>query len=281
MWYFDYSSTSSIKFVLAENNLKMTKKRGQNFLIDNNVRRKITDIVLKDLPSDASLWEIGPGLGSITSILLKSGHNLSAFELDFGFIEILENAFKDERNFSLISGDALITVRDMWDKTKVKPYVILGNLPYNVGTVLIAKMLENEIFPERMVFTLQKEVAERMVSKTGDEDWGSLSALTSLTYERRVAFDISSVSFWPSPNIKSAVVVLEKLKNNSFDYSKYTNFLKVNRAIFSQKRKTIKNNLLLVFDERTEAILKECKINPSIRPNLITLEEIIKLCDFL
>lgn len=283
MWDFDYSSCSSIKFLLSQNNLKMTKKRGQNFLIDNNIRNKIANLILDGVLENDNIWEIGPGLGSLTSLLVKSKKNIKVFELDYGFIEILKTAFQTEQNFSIVSGDALETVKSVWDDTPFdnRPFVISGNLPYNVGTVLIALMLENRIFPHRMVFTLQKEVAERMVSNVGDDDWGSLATLTSLTYNKKIMFDVSPSSFWPSPNIKSSVILLEKISNNSFDYDNYDKFIKLNRVVFAQKRKTIKNNLLQVFGDKTDSVLKQIKVDPSARPNLIKIEDIVKLCEYV
>lgn len=279
MWDFDYSSPGSIKFVLEANGLKMTKARGQNFLIDNNVRKKIVDLIIDGLPEGENVWEVGPGIGSLTSLILKKGMTVKVFELDYGFINILESAFKDE-NIQIVKGDALDTIKDEVKNIRISefPKVIAGNLPYNVGTLLIAALLENQIFPDRMVFTLQKEVAQRIAAKETSSDWASLGILSSLTYESKVMFDISPSSFWPSPKVKSSVIVLNKKKNNTFDYSYYDAFVKVNRAVFMMKRKTIKNNLLHLFGDKTDKVLKDVNIDPQIRPNMIKLEDIINLC---
>lgn len=279
MWDFDYSSPGSIKFVLEANGLKMTKARGQNFLIDNNVRKKIVDLIIDGLREGENVWEVGPGIGSLTSLILKKGMTVKVFELDYGFIDILESAFKDE-NIQIVKGDALDTIKDEVKNIRISefPKVIAGNLPYNVGTLLIAALLENQIFPDRMVFTFQKEVAQRIAAKETSSDWASLGILSSLTYESKVMFDISPSSFWPSPKVKSSVIVLNKKKNNTFDYSYYDAFVKVNRAVFMMKRKTIKNNLLHLFGDKTDEILKDVNIDPQIRPNMIKLEDIINLC---
>ena len=279
MWNFDYSSPGSIKFVLEENGLKMTKARGQNFLIDNNVRKKIVDLIIDGLLEGENVWEVGPGIGSLTSLILKNGMTVKVFELDYGFINILESAFKDE-NIQIVKGDALDTIKDEVKNIGISefPKVIAGNLPYNVGTLLIASLLENQIFPDRMVFTLQKEVAQRIAAKETSSDWASLGILSSLTYESKVMFDISPSSFWPSPKVKSSVIVLNKKKNNTFNYSYYEAFVKVNRAVFMMKRKTIKNNLLHLFGDKTDEVLKDVNIDPQIRPNMIKLEDIINLC---
>ncbi len=279
MWDFDYSSPGSIKFVLEANGLKMTKARGQNFLIDNNVRKKIVDLIIDCLREGENVWEVGPGIGSLTSLILKKGMTVKVFELDYGFINILESAFKDE-NIQIVKGDALDTIKDEVKNIRISefPKVIAGNLPYNVGTLLIAALLENQIFPDRMVFTLQKEVAQRIAAKETSSDWASLGILSSLTYESKVMFDISPSSFWPSPKVKSSVIVLNKKNNNTFDYSYYDAFVKVNRAVFMMKRKTIKNNLLHLFGDKTEEVLKDVNIDPQIRPNMIKLEDIINLC---
>ena len=102
MWNFDYSNVSSIKELLSNYGFTPTKERGQNFLVSGSARHKIEEAILNSLPSKSDIWEIGPGLGSITSLLLKSDNNLKCFELDYGFIAILKEALKDEKNFTLI-----------------------------------------------------------------------------------------------------------------------------------------------------------------------------------
>ena len=169
MWSLNYSSISSIQKVLEDNGLAMTKKFGQNFLLSEDARERIVQAM--ELEKGMEVWEVGPGLGAITHLLLKAGAAVTAFEIDHGFASILRSqAFADD-DFTLVEGDALKTLfqRPM-DADR-----IVGNLPYNVGSQIIARLIENSYLPPLMVFTLQREVADRMRAKPGDADYSSFS----------------------------------------------------------------------------------------------------------
>ena len=239
MWNFNYDSPKEISQILDLASLAMTKKFGQNFLYSASARERIVRAL--NAQEDASVWEIGPGLGSITSLLLKSGVKVRAFEIDNGFCRLLkEQAFADEDGFSLVQGDALKTLFTQ-DET---PDYICGNLPYNVGSVCIAKLIENDIRVRRMVFTLQKEVAERMSAKPGDDEYSSFSVLTQLDYDNSVAFTIPRTCFYPAPNVDSAVIVMKRKEKSLVADSDRALFLSMIRALFAQRRKTIRNNLV-------------------------------------
>ena len=180
MWNLNYDSPVEIDRVLKANGLAMTKKFGQNFLISGPMREKL--VSLMEVESGMKVWEIGPGLGAITHMLLRDGVNLTAFEIDHGFVKILnEQAFNDEENFTLVEGDALKTL--FKKRLLPLPERIIGNLPYNVGSVIIAKLIEQSYLPPMMIFTLQKEVVDRMVGKVGSESYSSFSVLTQIDYE--------------------------------------------------------------------------------------------------
>lgn len=240
MWNLNYDSPVEIERVLKASGLAMTKKFGQNFLINGQMRSRL--VSLMEVEEGMRVWEIGPGLGAVTHMLLREGVNLTAFEIDHGFVKILnEQAFNDEDNFTLVEGDALKTL--FKKRLLPLPGRIVGNLPYNVGSVMIAKLIEESYLPPLMVFTLQKEVVERMVSKVGSENYSSFSVLTQIDYENTLALKLSRGSFWPSPNVESAVVVMKKREHSLVPASHRETFLTLLRAIFAQRRKTVRNNL--------------------------------------
>ncbi len=240
MWNLNYDSPVEIERVLKASGLAMTKKFGQNFLINGQMRSRL--VSLMEVEEGMRVWEIGPGLGAVTHMLLREGVNLTAFEIDHGFVKILnEQAFNDEDNFTLVEGDALKTL--FRKRLLPLPERIVGNLPYNVGSVMIAKLIEESYLPPIMVFTLQKEVVERMVSKVGSESYSSFSVLTQIDYENTLALKLSRGSFWPSPNVESAVVVMKKREQSLVPGSHRETFLTLLRAIFAQRRKTLRNNL--------------------------------------
>ena len=237
MWNLNYSSINEISAVLSENGLAMTKKFGQNFLINPEARARIVSAAM--VSSGMDVWEIGPGLGAITHLLLKAGVAVKAFEIDHGFASVLrDKAFPDE-DFTLIEGDALETLFSIpFDADRV-----MGNLPYNVGSEIIARLIERRCLPPMMVFTLQKEVALRMMAKPGSEDYSSFSVLTQLDYDNTVPFTIKAGSFFPAPRVDSAVIVMRR-KESYVDDDERDGFLAFIRVLFSQRRKTIRNNIL-------------------------------------
>lgn len=237
MWNLNYSSINEISSVLAENGLAMTKKFGQNFLINPDAREKI--ISLCNAGNGMNIWEIGPGLGAITHLLLKKGAHVTAFEIDHGFASVLrDKAFADE-DFTLIEGDALETLFSL----PFNADRVVGNLPYNVGSEIIARLVEHECLADMMVFTLQKEVAERMTAQPGSSDYSSFSILTQLDYSNSVPLVIRAGSFFPAPRVDSAVVEMRR-KESPVRTEDRAGFLSMIRALFSQRRKTVRNNLL-------------------------------------
>lgn len=279
----NYSDVTEIKTLLSERGLSPTKLRGQNFLISDSYRERIASEIVRSFLPGSTVWEIGPGLGSISDLILKNLMKLKAFELDYGFACFLKEYYKDDNNFSLIEGDALKTLFAEYERTVNEgnndslPDVICGNLPYNVGTVLIANALEKKIFPKRMVFTLQKEVAERLCANPSSFSWGSLASLRFLSYDACIAFNIPPSAFYPHPKITSSVVVLERKKEVLIEKELYDKFVVVNRAVFAQKRKTVRNNLYRFIGDKADEILQKSNVVPSIRPEKLLVEDIINI----
>ena len=282
MWSLNYSSISEIAKVLSSHELAMTKKFGQNFLISPEARDGIVRLIAP-VPG-MSVWEIGPGLGAITHLLVRSGAVVTAFEIDHGFASILrDEAFGDDANFTLVEGDALKTIFSMHGC----PDRVVGNLPYNVGSQIIARMIERSILPSVMVFTLQKEVGERMTSGPGDAEYSSFSVLTQLDYDNEIAFIIKPGSFYPVPKVESAVVVMRRKDRSLVEGDERSRFLLLVRALFSQRRKTIRNNLLSspVFSsigkDRIEKAFDSASLSGSERAETLSFDTLIKLSDGL
>jgi 16S rRNA (adenine1518-N6/adenine1519-N6)-dimethyltransferase len=280
-WNFPYDSPNAINQTLEENGLAMSKRFGQNFLLSNDVRERI--VALMDIDEKSKVWEIGPGLGAITTILIKSGADLKAFEIDHGFCRILaDKAFGDDGNFTLVEGDALKTWQDI-DKEEGTPDVICGNLPYNVGSVFIAKLLENKCLPNKMVFTLQKEVAQRLAASPGSKLFASFSLLAQMDYHVQVAMDINKGAFYPIPNVVSSVIVLKKRDKSLVEDEIRDTFLMVIRDSFGKRRKTLRNNLLsgktgkLLGRDNTLNAIKESGVDEGLRAEKLGFTEFIAL----
>ena len=272
MWNLNYDSVKEVISVLESEGLAMSKKFGQNFLIDHNARESIREkIAYKE---NISAWEIGPGMGAITSLVLNSGIKVKAFEIDKGFCRLLkERAFSDEANFTLIEGDALKTIANQSEI----PDIIYGNLPYNVGSIIIARLIENSILPERMVYTLQREVVERICAKENSDDYSSFSVLCQIDYKPTLSFVIRKGCFYPEPQVESAVVVMEKRKESLVPESLRETFLEVNRALFSQRRKTIKNNLKALNLKDIDRVIASSNLAGYERAETLSIEKIVEI----
>ncbi|NCC63467.1 MAG: ribosomal RNA small subunit methyltransferase A [Spirochaetia bacterium] len=284
-WDFAYDSPGAITELLATEGLSMTKKFGQNFLLSEAVRQRIVTVL--DVAEDQRVWEIGPGIGALTTLLLAQKVHLTAFEIDYGFCKILSSqAFADENNFKLISGDALKTLPKALEEFGC-PDRICGNLPYNVGSVVIAKLLESSYRPEVMVFTLQKEVVDRICAVEGSKDWSSFSLLGQMDYDPSLAFNINSGAFYPPPNVQSSVVVFRLRKQSRVADAIRPAFMLMLRELFSQRRKTIKNNLLagrvgsLIGKEGVSAILAQSSLDPTLRAEALCWEQFLALSSSL
>lgn len=281
MWNLNYDSPKEIERVLSEKGLAMTKKFGQNFLVSPSGREKL--VKLMDLEEGMKVWEIGPGLGAITHMILKENVDLYSFEIDHGFASLLSGpAFGDESRFTLVEGDALKTL--FKKRLLPLPDRIVGNLPYNVGSVMIAKLIENSYLPPLMVFTLQKEVVDRMTAKTGEDDYSSFSVLTQIDYENKLMLKLPRGCFWPQPNVDSAVVVMKRREKSLVDDTLRPVFIPLLRDIFQQRRKTIRNNLNSseygnLGKDKVEEILSLSGLSGNERAEALSWDSLIKLSE--
>lgn len=266
---------------MDENNMAMQKKFGQNFLVNADARKKLIDVL--DVKPGMKVWEVGPGLGSMTSGLLERGVNLTVFEIDHGFARLLTQFFEEyanSGNFSLVEGDVLKT----WPKFAKEndiPERFFGNLPYNVAATIIADTITKGFRFDKAVFTIQKEVGQRMNAKPGTEDYSSFSVLCQWAYDVKPVMDLAGGNFWPVPNVASRAVLMTKKE----DFPKCENpelFRKMVRQIFALRRKTLRNNLSrFVKAEICDEALKIAGIEPSIRAENLSVEDLLKLSDAL
>ncbi|GHV94022.1 ribosomal RNA small subunit methyltransferase A [Spirochaetia bacterium] len=229
----NYNSAAELRAFLEQNGLGMRKKYGQNFLINPMVRQKLADAL--EAEAGAEVWEIGPGLGAMTALLLEKGLVVQAFEIDPGFVRILNELFGEKKNFHLVEGDAMKT----WPSRPAVPY-LLGNLPYNIAAALMADFIEQGRLFTRMVVTVQREVGLRMAALPGSADYSSFSVLCASVYKVKPLMVIRSASFYPRPRVDSQGVLLEK-RDHIDPYPAL--FYPLLRQLFASRRKMIKNNL--------------------------------------
>lgn len=273
----NYDSPVALKNFLDSRGMAMQKKFGQNFLINSQARKLLVDSL--KIEENTRVWEVGPGLGCMTSEIVERGGKLTAFEIDRGFATVLKEIFEGKENFSLVEGDVLKTWKNYYKENGL-PDRFFGNLPYNVAAAIVADMISEGVRFPRAVVTVQKEVAMRMAAKPGTEDYSSFSVLCQWAYDISNITDLSGGCFWPKPNVDSRSVLM--VQKEDFPRCKDSKtFMKVLRAIFVQRRKTIKNNLNGITNcaSETEEILEKAGIEPTVRAEKLDLETILKLSD--
>ena len=243
----NFNSAAALQTFLSENGLGMRKKFGQNFLINPGVRQSLVDALSAEAGEE--VWEIGPGLGAMTSLLLDKGLLVRVFEIDPGFTRLLREFFSGNANFILVEGDVLKT----WPSQPASPY-LLGNLPYNIAAVLLADFIERGRYFKRIVVTVQREVARRMAAAPGSADYSSFSVLCASVYRVKPLMIIKGASFYPRPKVDSQAVMLE-LKEAA--QTRPACFYPLIRQLFSSRRKTIKNNLTGFFVSRAQPMQRQ------------------------
>lgn len=213
------------------------KRLGQHFLTDPNIIRKI--IRLADLHPKETVLEIGPGRGILTAALCPNVAKVLAIEADKKLVGYLRETYTHISNLEVIDGDALKYPYE----TLPMGTVIVANLPYNISTPLLFQFLEARTRINRMVLTLQLEVARRLVARVGTRDYGVLSVLIQFLANVRLAFQVSRSCFRPSPKVDSAVVRIDVKSEESPDDCKVNLFFQIVRGAFSHRRKILLNSL--------------------------------------
>ena len=277
----DYNSPAQIKRFLEQNGLAMQKKFGQNFLVNGQARAAIADAL--SVTAGMGVWEVGPGLGAMTDELLRRGAHLTAFEIDYGFSRLLKDFFADEAargRFSLVEGDVLKTWKTRADTHGI-PDRFFGNLPYNIAAAIIGDTIGALVRFDICVVTVQKEVGQRMVAKPGTDDYSSFSVLCQWAYDVRTVLDLAGGNFWPRPNVASRAVLLTK-KADFPRCKNPQNFMRLLRALFAARRKTVRNNLLpFAGGARTDEALHLANVAPTERAETLSVERLLTLSDAL
>ena len=202
----NYNSPSEIRGTVERLGLRLQKRWGQNFLINQGARRQIVSLL--EPGAGETVWEIGPGLGTLTVLLLPEVRCLLAFEIDRGLIRFLKETFPDRENLHLVEGDVLKTWRSYYSQAD-PPDKIVGNLPYSSASALIGALAENRVCAKRLVFTVQRELSQRMSAAPGNKNYSSFSVLCQIVYRISQMMQLKPGSFFPPPEVHSSVVLLE------------------------------------------------------------------------
>ena len=235
----------------------LKKKFGQNFLIDNNILNKISNLIYSE---NLNILEIGPGNGKLTDkIIEKKPSKLALVEIDKDLIEDLSEKYKNFEKIEIINQNIL----DFKISKKYK--TIISNLPYNISSPLLVKLTTMDNIPETLILMFQKEFAQRLL----DKKLNSLSCLVRSFYNIKFNFNVSKNCFRPIPKVDSTVLTLEKRKNALIKKLEIDEFIVFKRNLFSHKRKSLKNLLKKYY--------LDDKFNLSMRVENLELEELIRI----
>lgn len=227
------------KHILKRFNIHMSKKLGQNFLIDPNI---VQDIVYAAaIEPGETVLEVGPGIGTLTQGLAEAKARVVAVELDSRLPEVLAHTLEGYDNVTVVNGDILKV--DISELTGGQPFKVVANLPYYITTPIIMTLLERRLPVTRLVTMVQKEVALRMAAQPGGKDYGSLSVAVQYYTEPEIVAEVPPQSFIPSPAVDSVVICCKVRSQPAVAVNDEKLFFRVVKAAFSQRRKTLQNAL--------------------------------------
>jgi 16S rRNA (adenine1518-N6/adenine1519-N6)-dimethyltransferase len=249
------------------------KRLGQNFLIDPNIVRKI--VALAELGPGDHVLEIGPGRGVLTEALSHAAGRVTAVEVDPRLHAYLETRQTEFPNVELVCEDVLAyPVENLPMGT-----VVVANLPYYISTPVLFRLLDQRGRFPRMVLMLQAEVADRLVAKPGDSDYGVLSVMAQYAADITKSFRVSAQCFRPRPEVASAVVLLRAKEDAKLGRQEEAAFRALVKAAFAHRRKTLVNSLR---DEgyelhRVTETLERLDIVPARRAETLSVEDFLRL----
>lgn len=246
------------------------KRFGQNFLHDPAIIQRIVNSINPKVSDH--IIEIGPGKGAITNRLLDELEQLNVIEIDRDLIQILKTDFAN-KNIIIHEADAL---KFNFSQFNHKDLRIVGNLPYNISTPLLFHLLNYKDFIKDMLFMLQKEVVDRICANPGSKQYGRLSIMLQFYCNVESLFTIKPGAFNPAPKVDSAIIKLVPLKQPRYEIFNPDVFAIIVRESFSQRRKTLKNNLKKYL---TESEINKAGIAPEIRAENLEITDFVKLAN--
>jgi len=269
---------NEMKQVLAERGIQLTKSLGQNFLHDANQLRRI--MAVAELKQTDRVLEIGPGLGPLTEILIEQVGEVLAIEKDARLVEVLKQRFQTETGgtpvLRLLHDDALDYLKR--EARDLSGWKMVANLPFSVASPLLVELALSARGPQRMVGTLQVEVAKRLHAEPGAPDYGVLTLLVQLNYEPQPWFKIPPSCFFPEPDVDSACVCLVRREPPPLTNDQRRVFVRLVKRGFSQRRKMMLKLLKQEWPQpRLAQEFERLNLSPQIRAEKVSLDQFIQL----
>lgn len=275
------------KFLMKKYKIKANKSLGQNFLID--------DTVIEDIVNGAKIGredlviEIGPGLGSMTALLVEKAKKVICVELDKKMIKILDDRFIAYNNIELINDDVLKLdlnklIKQEKEQNQIKDVKIVANLPYYITTPIIMKLLEENLEIESITVMIQKEVADRLIEIPSGKNTGAITYTVYYYCESNKIREVENTCFIPMPEVTSEVINLKLRKELAVKVENKKVFFNIIKSAFMQRRKTLLNALVNtgVFKSKEEGIdtLRKLNLKEEIRAEKLTIEDFARISNY-
>lgn len=266
--------------LLRKHGIRPLKRLGQNFLCDPNILEKIVRIA--DVRDTDTVVEIGAGIGVLTALLAARARRLVALEVDRRLVAVLNTELGEAPNIEIVHGDVL-----EYDFASVRPgggegrLRVVGNVPYNLSSQIVLRLLDYRESVDRAVLMLQREVAERLAAPPGTKDYGPLSVYVALYTQPRLEMRVPASCFVPRPEVDSRVIRLDMRRDPLCRVDDPALFRDVVRSCFAKRRKTLLNNLrqsgLPVGQDAIPSILEELGIDGTRRAETLSVLEFASL----
>ncbi len=271
---------SKTKERIRESNLRYRHSLGQNFIYDEDLLEALADDA--GINAEEDVLEIGPGSGSLTKHLCGRAHRVVSLELDERLIPLLRAFMAEFDNFTVVQGDAMAANLDQITSDLRKPFAVAANIPYYITTPLITRLLTSGLPISRMALMVQKEVADKILSRPGEEGWGPLAVRCQYLCEPYLAREVPASCFTPQPKVDSAFIVLPMRKAPAVRVNDEKAFFQIVTAAFALRRKTMTNGLcasLHLQREEAAELMRSACLDEKIRGEKLTLEELGALAD--
>lgn len=266
-----------IKEILKKYNFRYNKALGQNFITDKNLLSSI--VCDAEINSEDIVVEIGAGAGTLTRELAKKAKTVIAFEVDRNLENILKEVLEPFSNVQVHFCDVLNLSDEQFSTILSSPFKVVANLPYYITTPLIMRFLESSLPIVSLTLMMQKEVAHRLVAKSGSSEYGAITVGVDVCGDAKITRNIPKTMFYPIPKVDSALLKID-IRHDKYNIEDVQKFKKLVKAAFMWRRKTLSNNIVSAFripKERVDKIINDNNLDVMIRGEKLSTEQFITL----
>lgn len=277
------ASLTAVRDIMQRHNLHTKKSLGQNFLVDQNILKKIAESA--NIKPDDYIVEIGPGLGSLTRELAMRSQGVLAIDIDQRLQPVLEETLDGFANIKILFQDILKTdieaeLLRAFQLEQIQPYKVCANIPYNITTPIIFQLLEDCPHLDCAILMMQKEVGNRILASPGSKEYGRLSVAAGYYAQVEHVLNVSHNCFYPRPEVDSVVLKFTPRNKPVITEQEEKKFKELLNIAFQQRRKTILNICSGFFKTdkgQTEIKLQEIGLTANLRPENLSRQDFINL----